>query len=114
MNKKHNNKKPKKKGTGGRRRNRCRSYEAVQAFAMSRGIKTQKQWYKWCKTGARPRGVPGNPHVHFKALGQWRGWGHFLGTNNVRKGDIIFRSYAESRVLASSLGFTTQREWQEC
>jgi len=94
----------------GRRRNYCRPYAAASAYAISQGIRSQKEWYQWSKSGARPKDIPGNPHVAYR--NQWQGWGMFLGTNNVRKGTTVFRAYKDARKFAATLGFSRQREWQ--
>lgn len=93
------------------RRNRFRSYESARKLVMAQGIKTQAQWYAWSKNGGRPKDIPSNPHIHY--ADEWESWGRFLGTNNVRRCRIKFRSFDEARRFASTLGLRTHREWQK-
>jgi len=90
---------------------RFRPYEAVCHLVRREGIRTQTAWYAWSKSGRRPHDVPSNPHTQY--ADKWKGWGKFLGTNNVRRSRIHFRSFAEARKLASSLGLKSRREWQQ-
>jgi len=93
-----------------RRRKICRSFQAARAYAMEHGIKSQRHWHRWSKAGRRPVDIPGNPDDYY--ANEWRGWGHFLGTRNISKALMKFKSYVEARRYVSTLGLRTQREWQ--
>ena len=51
----------------------------LQAQASALGLKTIKEWDAWCKSEARPSGIPTAPHQTYKGKG-WQGYGHWLGT----------------------------------
>jgi len=92
------------------RRSRFRSYEEARKLVMKQGIRTQAQWYAWSKRGGRPKDIPSNPHIHYAE--EWESWGRFLGTNNVRRCRIKFKSFEQARRFASTLGLRSHREWQ--
>ena len=100
--------------TSGRRRGprktQRRPFAEARAFAVRQGLRSQRDWHRWSKEGHRPADIPGNPHQYY--AGEWKGWGHFLGTNNISKSKMVFRSYPEARKFASSLGLRTQHMWQ--
>ena len=88
-----------------------RSYAEARMFAISQGITTQRHWHRWSKAGNRPADIPGNPQDYYSTE-EWKGWGHFLGTNNISKNQMKFRSFEETRAYVAALGLRTQKEWQ--
>ena len=46
-------------------------------------LRSETEWRVWCKTKARPNDIPSTPDNVYKEQG-WQGWGHWLGTGNVR------------------------------
>ena len=44
--------------------------------------------------------------------GGGRGWGHWLGTGNLKNGDQQFLSFSEALAVAQSLGLASQAEWR--
>ena len=61
-------------------------FDEALAVSQSLGLANQKEWYAWGKEGMRPANVPGGPHKVYKHDG-WQGWGHWLGTGNIKSGD---------------------------
>ena len=45
------------------------------------GLKTNKEWRKYCASGLRPKEIPSNPDLTFKNNG-WVSWSDWLGNNN--------------------------------
>ena len=85
----------------------------AEALAVSRslGLAGSVEWKAWCKTGARPPGVPSNPTRAYKASG-WRGWGHWLGTGALRAPPARrFLPFGEAVVVARSLGLGSSKKW---
>jgi hypothetical protein len=92
-------------GTGNVRNVDWRPFADAREFARSLGFKGGLEWRTWCKTpGNRPLDIPSNPNRTY--ADEWKGWGDFLG------GRDGWRSFAEAREYAHSLGFKSMREWQ--
>ena len=78
--------------------------------ARSLGLATQKEWYAWCKEGVRPPNVPADPRKTYKD-GGWQGWGHWLGTGNIKCGTKQFLPFGQALAFAQSLGLAGKAEW---
>ena len=81
-----------------------RSYEAAQALMKELGIRTQKQFQEWSRSGERPLDFPSNPHNAYKS--EWNGWDEFFSKKS-------WRSYGAAQVLMQELGIRTQKQFQE-
>jgi hypothetical protein len=46
------------------------------------GLKGQKGWQEYAKSGEKPEVIPANPYSAYKDAG-WLGWGAWLGIGNV-------------------------------
>ena len=56
-------------------------FAAGLEYARALGLKSQKQWELWSKSGARPAAVPSHPDRTYAESG-WEGWRHWLGTED--------------------------------
>jgi 3-mercaptopyruvate sulfurtransferase SseA len=88
-----------------------RSFTEAREFVRSLGLKTQKEWQEYCKSGDKPDNIPVNPNKTY--IKEWEGLGDWLGTGNVAPKDKVFRSFTEAREFVRSLGLKTGKEWQE-
>lgn len=61
-------------GTGG-----WLPFEQAVQHVRSLGLRTQKDWEAWRKSGARPANIPSSPDATYARQG-WRGYRHWLGT----------------------------------
>ena len=84
-----------------------RSFEEARGFVWSLGLKSQKEWQEWSKSGERPDDIPSNPDRVYEEEG-WLSWPDFLGYESVE-----WRSFEEARDYARSLGLTSRKEWWE-
>jgi hypothetical protein len=87
-----------------------------EALAVARSLRlaSSAEWYVWCKEGNRSPNVPSTPHIVYKHKG-WQGWGHWLGTGNVR-GSLPkkhFLPFDEAILVTQSLGLANSKEWHE-
>ena len=78
-------------------------------------LKGKTDWAKYCKgllpdTPPKPDDIPSSPSVAYRDSG-WIGWGDWLGTGNVRPGDLEFKPFTTARLLARSLGLRSKTEW---
>lgn len=55
-----------------------RPFDSARDFAHSLGLKTQKGWRDWCKSGQRPADITASPNEFYKNKG-WAGWPDWLG-----------------------------------
>ena len=54
------------------------SFEKVKLLVKNIGIKTQREWFDYAKSGGdKPENVPYNPHRTYK--NEWKDWADFLG-----------------------------------
>ena len=88
-------------------------FKKALLYARSLKLTTQKQWKEWSKTGVRPANMPSHPDQIYMHDG-WQGYGHWLGTGNVRGGnDQAFLPFKQTLLYARSLKFTCLKEWTE-
>jgi hypothetical protein len=87
-----------------------RSFTEARAFAHSLKLKSQKEWFEYCKLGTKPADIPHSPQQHYREAG-WVGWGDWLGTGAVAPRSRQYRSFTEARAFAHSLGLKSGTEW---
>ncbi len=66
-----------------------RPFHEARAFAISLGLRGQKEWSAYCSgrlagKGSRPRDIPAHPQELYAGQG-WTHWGDFLGTGRPPK-----------------------------
>ena len=84
-----------------------RDFESAREFARSLGLKSNKEWRKYCRSGNRPNDIPnGADKVYNK---DWQGWGNFLGTGNIHKKNFL--SFTKAREFAHTLKLKGAKEW---
>ena len=81
------------------------------AAARALGLASAREWKAWCKEGRRPPTLPAQPGQVYTDVG-WEGWGHWLGTANIKGGADIFLPFNEALVVARSLGMSSSTEWR--
>ncbi|XRB01667.1 methyltransferase domain-containing protein [Pycnococcus provasolii] len=88
-----------------------RSFADARTYARTLGLKSQKEWEAWSKSGARPHNMPSNPQRTYASSG-WTSWGDFLGYAEGQCARGSFRSFEDARVHACTLGLKSQKEWE--
>jgi hypothetical protein len=91
-----------------------RSFEEARRFALSLGLRGQKEWIKFCAgmlsdRGVRPLDIPSNPQLTYRQLG-WTNWADWLG-NAVAPRYRLKRSFCDARKFARRLGLTKRSDW---
>ena len=79
-------------------------------YARSLKLASSRAWTVWHKSGERPKNVPSTPEHVYKHAG-WQGYGHWLGTGNLRT--KVFLPFKEAQLYARSLKLKTMREWKQ-
>ena len=87
-------------------------FKQALVYVRSLNLKNVKEWRDWAKTGSRPADMPSNPNTTYKDKG-WQGYGHWLGTGNVRGNCQQFLPFQEALLYARSLKLRGQTGWRE-
>jgi hypothetical protein len=94
---------------------RYRSFDEAKIFTKSLGLKSAKEWSRYCKGLTRlpslPKDIPACPAQVYKDLG-WAGMGDWLGTGLVSPRLRVYRGFEAAAAFASSLGLKNQQEWR--
>lgn len=87
-----------------------RPFLQAKDFIKSQNIKSQQQWYEYCKK-SKPIDIPRNPQNVYK--NEWVNWGDWLGTGNISnsKRSKHFYSFIEAREFVRSLRLKSRTEW---
>ena len=98
-------------GTGnvkGRRRGNFLPFEEAMLKAQAAGVSSRAEYKEWQKGQSD---MPSNPHRIYE--GEWQGWGHFLGTGNIRGRKEDFLSFEEAMLKAQSAGVSSLKEYNK-
>ncbi|GHP06450.1 hypothetical protein PPROV_000519500 [Pycnococcus provasolii] len=91
-----------------------RSFEDARAYVHTLGLKSQKEWKAWRRSGARPHDIPSVPETHYASLG-WTSYPDFLGYAVGKEAQFRprtnFRSLEDARAYVHTLGLKSQKEW---
>lgn len=88
-----------------------KTFLIARKFARSLKLKTQKEWYAYCKNGLKPLDIPRNPERVYKADG-WLGYGDWLGSGIVANQNKQFLPYEAAKKIVARLGLKSQKEWK--
>jgi hypothetical protein len=88
-----------------------RSFKEAREFARSLNLKSQKEWFKFTKSGKLPNDIPANPNQTYKDKG-WDGMGDWLGNGNVASHLREYQTFTKARQFARSLNLKSAREWR--
>ena len=93
-----------------------REFNEAREFARSLKLRGHKQWVEFCKNGGPnghvlPDDISVTPNRTYHNQG-WLGWGDWLGTGNIAKMLLKYRSYEEAKKFAKCLNLKSQREWK--
>jgi len=88
-----------------------RSFEESKKFVHTLGIKNQREWTTYCKSGNKSDDIPTTPARSYKK--DWKSWGDWLGTGTVQTQQRNYLSYQESKNIVHSLGLKTRKDWND-
>jgi 3-mercaptopyruvate sulfurtransferase SseA len=86
-----------------------RSFEEARTFVRDLGLKSNKEWRDYCKSGKKPSDIPNVPHKVY--ANGWVGLSDWLGTGRLATHLRQYRSLEEARTFVRSLGLNSQAEW---
>jgi len=87
------------------------SYEKAKQHVRKLNLKSQRNWYDYCKSGTKTKDIPSDPSTVY--LEHWTSWGDWLGTGTVSTSSKKFRSFNEARKYVRSLNLKSHSEWSE-
>jgi hypothetical protein len=83
----------------------------AREFARGLGLEGKADWSRYCESGKKPQDIPRNPAHYYKKTEEWTDWGDFLGTGNIRPGDIEYVPWQEAKEFARGLGLEGKADW---
>jgi hypothetical protein len=93
-----------------------RPFEDARKFVRSLKLKGTSAWQEYCKSGNKPKDIPGNPGLaypkEFKKNGKWGDW---LGTGTISSQDKQnqMKSFKDARKFVRTLKLKDNTEWKE-
>jgi hypothetical protein len=87
-------------------------FKEAKEFVQSLGLKGQKEWYAYCKSGNKPDDIPTTPDRVYKNKG-WIGYGDWIGTGTVAPRYRVYRPFPEAREFVRKLNLKSGTEWKE-
>ena len=85
-------------------------YETAKKMIGKFKIKSQKEWFVFCKSGKKPNNIPISPANVYNNKG-WISWGEFFGTGKVADNVKKYRSFTEAKKFVHKLKMKSQMEW---
>ncbi len=88
------------------------SFTEARKFAQNLKLKSQKEWFRFARSGKLPTDIPASPHISYAGSG-WNGFGDWLGTGTIAPRLRVYRPFGEARAFAHSLKMKSSDEWKE-
>jgi hypothetical protein len=88
------------------------TFTEAREFVQSLGLKNNKEWNEYYKSGEKPDDIPSAPARTYKNSG-WTDLGDWLGTGNIATNQIQYRSFTEAREFVRKLNLKGRKEWLE-
>jgi hypothetical protein len=97
----------------GSKRVAWKSFTEARALVRRLGLKTQRGWKEWSKSGQRPSDIPGSPHKVYRDDG-WISMPDWLGNGSTSNQalHVNMLPFAVGRAYVRKLKLKTQKEWQ--
>ncbi|MBI4665727.1 MAG: restriction endonuclease [Nitrospinae bacterium] len=95
-------------GTGNIRSGKWLCYEDARQTVLKLGLKNDRDWREWSKSGKRPKNIPANPDQIYAHKG-WCSWPHWL-RNAENKSFVDFEA---AREFARSSDINKAAEWNK-
>jgi superfamily II DNA or RNA helicase len=89
-----------------------RPFEEAKDFVHKLKLKTQKEWFRYCKNGHNPDDIPTNPNKIYMQDG-WKSWGDWIGSDSVASHLREYKSFEEARDFVHKLKLKSLKEWKD-
>jgi len=87
-----------------------RPFAEAKDYVHSLGLRSEKEWRKYCKSGKKPQDIPQKPYRTYKK--EWKGMGDWLGTGRIADQKRKFKPFEEAREFVHSLKLHNEDEWR--
>jgi hypothetical protein len=87
-----------------------RPFEDARAFTRGLDLKSQSEWFDYCKSGKKPPDIPSAPQYVYAEAG-WARWSDWLGTSSRHWG--AWWPFKKARAYVRSLGLNSNAEWRD-
>lgn len=88
--------------------NRFISYDDAKSVVITMSLKSQREWYEFCKAGKIPSNIPKTPNVFYPEWISWNDWlGHKITTNKK------FISYKKAKEYLNEFGIESLQEYYD-
>ena len=87
------------------------AFEDARKFVHKLNLKSGKYWAEYCKSGNKPDKISGSPRLTYKK--EWKGMGNWLGTGNIKFGDIQYLAFEDARKFVRALELQGAKEWEK-
>jgi superfamily II DNA or RNA helicase len=87
-----------------------RPFAEARKFVHHLGLKNNKEWREYCRSGKKPTDIPANPNRTYKA--KWKGYGDWLGTGSISTHLQEYRPFEKARKFVHTLKLRSGTEWK--
>ncbi len=93
-----------------------RDFASAREFARTLRLGGSLNWPRYLRgefpdRPPKPADIPASPRNVYRA--DWKGWGDWLGTGNIAPVARKFRSFADARKFAQTLGFRSSQQYRD-
>lgn len=88
-----------------------RSFREAREFACKLGLKNQNEWAIYAKSTKKPSDIPADPRKAYRK--DWKGYGEWLGTENLPPIKRVYRSFEDAKNCIHSLRLKNYVQWIE-
>ena len=86
-------------------------FEEARLFVHRLGLKKQKEWREYCKSGRKTSDIPTHPERAYKD--QWISWGDWFGTGTIATFKRKYLDFETARAHVRALNLKDQYHWME-
>jgi hypothetical protein len=86
-----------------------RPFAEAKEYVHSLGLKSEKEWRIWCKSGKKPDDIPYDASKTYK--NEWKGMGDWLGTGRIANQNKEYWLYSKAKEFVHSLGLRNLEQW---
>jgi len=85
-------------------------FKEARDFVHELGLKSSKDWRKFCKSEAKPADIPNSPDDVYRE--EWINWGDWLGTGVIATTKRTYKTFEEARQFVRTLGLKNSVQWK--
>jgi len=89
-----------------------RSFTEARKFVQKLGLKGEKEWREYFRSGNKPDDIPRSPHFVYKNKG-WTNYGDWLGTGRIATFKRKYRTFDDARKFVHALKLKNADQWRK-